>query len=67
VLGWRFRRINMLIDQHNRNYPAEARLPMDPKTRDFVRINGRPYLRALLDADWALARFPANLDAVPTA
>jgi hypothetical protein len=67
VLGWRFRRINTLIDQHNRNYPAEARLPMDPKTRDFVRINGRPYLRALLDADWALARFPANLDAVPTA
>jgi hypothetical protein len=64
---WRFRRINKLIDQHNRNFPAEARLPMDPKTRDFVRINGRPYQRKLLDADWALERFPADLDAVPRA
>ena len=64
---WRFRRINKLIDQHNRNFPAEARLPMDPKTRDFVRINGRPYQRELLDADWALERFPADLDAVPRA
>ncbi len=32
------------------NFPAEARLPMDPRTRDFVRINGRPYQRELLDA-----------------
>jgi len=61
---WRFRRINKLIDQHNRNFPAEARLPMDPKTRDFVRINGRPYRRELLDADWILARFPADVEAV---
>jgi hypothetical protein len=63
---WRFRKINKLIDQHNRNFPAEARLPMDPKTRDFVRINGRPYQRELLDADWVLERFPADLDAVRT-
>jgi hypothetical protein len=62
---WRFRRINRLIDQHNRNYPAEARLPMDPKTRDFVRINGRPYQRPRLDARWVLERFPADLGAVP--
>jgi hypothetical protein len=64
---WRFRRINKLVDQHNRNFPVEARLPMDPKTRDFVRINGRPYQRELLDADWVLERFPADLDAVPRA
>ena len=61
------RRINKLIDQHNRNFPAEARLPMDPKTRDFVRINGRPYQRRPLDAAWILAQFPADLDAVRAA
>ena len=61
VRTWRFRRVNQLIGQHNRNFPVEARLPMDPKTRDFVRINGRPYQRPLLDAEWALERFPADL------
>ena len=64
---WRFRRINALIDQHNRNFPAEARLPMDPKTRDFVRLNGQPYQRQLLDAGWVLARFPADLAAARAA
>ena len=64
---WRFARINKLIDQHNRNFPAEARLPMDPKTRDFVRINGRPYEREPLDAAWILERFPADLRAVRAA
>jgi hypothetical protein len=62
---WSFRGINKLIDQHNRNFPAEARLPMDPKTRDFVRINGRPYQRRTLDAAWILEQFPDDLDAVP--
>jgi hypothetical protein len=63
---WDFRRINALVDHHNRNFPVEARLPMDPKTRDFVRINGRPYHRAPLDAAWILERFPADRSAVPT-
>jgi hypothetical protein len=62
--AWRFARINKLIDQHNRNFPVEAKLPMDPKTRDFVRINGRSYQRRLLDAEWALELFPADIDAV---
>ena len=56
---WRFAQVNELIDRHNRNFPAEARLPMDPRTRDFVRINGRPYEREPLDAAWILERFPA--------
>jgi hypothetical protein len=63
--AWRFHRINRLIDQHNRNFPAEARLPMDPQTRDFVRINGRPYRREPLGAAWVLEQFPADLAAVP--
>ena len=44
-------------------FPAEARLAMDPRTRDFVKINGRPYEREPLDEQWALARFPADLGA----
>jgi hypothetical protein len=61
--AWSFAQVNELIDRHNRNFPAEARLPMDPKTRDFVKINGKPYRRELLDADWILERFPADLGA----
>jgi hypothetical protein len=58
--GWSFASTNELIERHNRNFPAEARLAMDPRTRDFVRINGRSYLREPLDARWILARFPAD-------
>jgi hypothetical protein len=60
---WSFARINELIDRHNRHFPAEARLPMDPRTRDFVKINGRSYLRKPLDAEWILERWPPDLSA----
>ena len=60
--GWSFAEVNELIARHNRHFPAEARLPMDPRTRDFVRINGRRYEREPLDAEWILARRPASLD-----
>jgi hypothetical protein len=55
---WDFGAVNDLIDRHNRYYPAEARLPMDPRTRDFVLVNGQPYDRRPLDAAWVLACFP---------
>ncbi len=58
VGGWDFYAVNELIDKHNRYFPIEARLPMDPRTRDFVLVNGRSYRRDLLDAAWALERFP---------
>jgi hypothetical protein len=61
--SWRFERVNELIERHNRNFPAEARLAMDPRTRDFVRVNGRSYLRDSLDARWILERFPNDRDA----
>jgi hypothetical protein len=32
---------------------------MDPRTGDFVLVNGKPYRREPLDARWILARFPA--------
>jgi hypothetical protein len=57
---WDFRDVNGLIETHNRNYPAESRLPMNPRTGDFVLINGKPYTREFLGADWILSRFPAN-------
>ena len=58
--GWSFAQVNELIARHNRNFPAEARLPMDPRTRDFVKINGRSYLREPLDEQWILERWPAD-------
>jgi hypothetical protein len=58
--GWRFDETNALIERHNRNYPAEARLPMDPRTGDFVLVNGKPYRREPLGARWILERFPGR-------
>jgi hypothetical protein len=55
---WDFGEVNELIEKHNRWYPIEARLPMDPRSRDFVKIGGRPYRRPLLDAGWVRDRFP---------
>lgn len=57
--SWDFSEVNELIERHNRHYPAESRLPMNPRTGDFVLVNGRPYTREPLDADWILSRFPA--------
>ena len=38
------RRVNALIDRHNRYYPCEANLPMDPRTGRLVERGGRPWL-----------------------
>lgn len=58
---WSFAEVNDLIELHNRYYPAESRLPMDPKTGDFVPVAGRPYRKRPLDAEWILERFPPML------
>jgi hypothetical protein len=60
---WSFHAVNELIERHNVYYPAEARLPMDPRTGDFVLVGGSPYRRRPLDVGWVLARFPAELEA----
>jgi hypothetical protein len=52
--------LNELIEQHNEWFPIERRLPIDPRTRDYVLINGRSYRRPVLDAAWALEQFPAE-------
>ena len=42
--------MNDLIERHNRWYPVEARLPMDPRRRDYALVNGRDYRLEPLDA-----------------
>jgi hypothetical protein len=53
-----FTEVNDLIERHNRWYPIEARLPMDPRTGDYVLVNGQHYSKRPLDARWVLERFP---------
>jgi hypothetical protein len=62
-----FDEVNDLIDRHNRWYPVESRLPMDPRTGDHALVNGRDYRLAPLDATWVLERFPAELRAAVAA
>ncbi len=56
--GVDFTEVNELIAAHNRWYPVEARLPMDPRTGDYALVNGERYSRRPLDAGWVLRRFP---------
>ena len=62
-----FDEVNDLIDRHNRWYPVESRLPMDPRTGDHALVNGRDFRLAPLDATWVLERFPAELRAAVAA
>lgn len=57
---WDFHDVNDLIERHNRHYPTESRLPMNPRTGDFVLVNGRPYTREPIGAAWILERFPVG-------
>jgi hypothetical protein len=58
---WSFAEVNDLVERHNRWYPVESRLPMDPRTGDYALVNGRDYRLSPLDTDWVLERFPAAL------
>ena len=57
-----FDEVNDLIERHNRWYPVESRLPMDPRRGDYALVNGKDYRLEPLDAAWVLARFPARLE-----
>jgi hypothetical protein len=59
--SWVFDEVNDLIDRHNRWYPAESRLPMDPRTGDYVLVNGTDYRLSPLTGEWVLDRFPPEL------
>src|SRR5919107_1117660 len=56
--AWRFDELNVLIEQHNEWYPVERRLPMNPRTGDYVPVGGRPYRRPVLGPEWVLGQFP---------
>jgi hypothetical protein len=56
--SWPFEALNELIEQHNAWYPVERQLPMDPRTRDYVRVGGRSYRRPVLGPEWVLEHFP---------
>ena len=62
-----FDEVNDLIDRHNRWYPVESRLPMDPRRGDYALVNGRDYRLDALDAAWVLERFPAELSSAKAA
>jgi hypothetical protein len=63
--SWSFDEVNELIERHNRWYPTESQLPMDPRTGDFTLVNGRDYRREPLDARWILERYPPTLTLEP--
>lgn len=50
--------VNELIRHHNKWFPVERDLPMDPRTGDFRPIHGRSHVRRELSADWVLELFP---------
>jgi hypothetical protein len=58
--SWSFEALNDLIHQHNEWYPIERQLPMDVRTRDYVRVGGRSYRRPVLGPEWVLEHFPAS-------
>jgi hypothetical protein len=60
---WSFDEVNDLIDRHNRWYPVESRLPMDPRRGDYALVNGRDYRLDPLDGGWVLRRFAPSLSA----
>ena len=56
----RYGDLNELIRQHNDWYPIERDLPMNPRTGDYVRVNGRSYRRPELGPEWVLQQFPVD-------
>ena len=57
--GWDFAEHNELVAQHNEWFPIERQLAVDPRTRDYVKINGKDYRRPALGTAWVLEQFPA--------
>ena len=58
---FRFDDLNDLIREHNEWYPVERNLPLDPRTRDYIKPAGRQYRRRELSPEWVLEEFPPVL------
>lgn len=50
------------LDEHNRWYPVERDLPMNPRTGEYVPVAGRSYRRPVLGPAWVLEQFPPAAD-----
>jgi hypothetical protein len=55
VRTWSFDDVNALVDEHNRWFPIERNLPLDPATGEYLPVLGRTHRLERLDADWATA------------
>jgi hypothetical protein len=61
VRRWSFGDVNELIEIHNEWYPVERRLPIHPRTGEYVTVGGgRSFVKEPLSVEWALRRFPAT-------
>lgn len=58
--SWDLSALNALIATHNEWYPIERDLPMDPRTGDYVPVNGRSHRREHVGPEWILQRFPVG-------
>jgi hypothetical protein len=47
-----FAEVNELVERHNRWYPAESSLAMDPRTGDYALVNGKDYRLPPLGEEW---------------
>jgi len=52
---WCFDDVNALIDEHNRWFPIERNLPLDPATGEYLPVLGRSYRLERLGPEWAAA------------
>ena len=57
--AWDFGDLNQLIDQHNRRYPIERGLAVDPSTGHDAVPPGSPYPMAPAGVAWALRELGA--------
>ena len=58
--SWCFDDVNALIDEHNRWFPIERNLPLDPATGEYLPVLGRTHRLERLGPDWAAAAITAS-------
>jgi hypothetical protein len=58
--SWCFADVNALIDEHNRWFPIERNLPLDPATGEYLPVLGRTHRLERLGSGWAAAAVSAG-------
>ena len=57
---WSLDDVNALIDEHNRWFPIERNLPLDPATGEYLPVLGRTHRLERLGPGWAAAAVSAG-------